>query len=284
MAEYRVADRQSLRAGELEIDHLLMVARAEGDQVREMCARAGVGEGARVIDVGCGPMGALLDLAEMVGPSGSVVGLDSRPAFLEVAGRIVAGRGVGEQVSLVEGDINTADAAQRLGDRPFDAAFLRSVLFHQPDPAETLRHIAALLRPGGRILVCDPLDDPRYPWFDPVVPEAEQAWSLFYRAMEAWGQAPDVARRMPAVCAEAGLEIADQRGYLPMHLSPPVILTITANILTMVRGGIVEVGLASPAEIDRLCAAIYQARERTFRRYVPYVFMQTIIQTPWLTG
>jgi ubiquinone/menaquinone biosynthesis C-methylase UbiE len=51
----------------------------------EACARAGLRSGARAVDVGCGQLGALPVLAEMVGPRGVVVGLDSSPGALAAA-------------------------------------------------------------------------------------------------------------------------------------------------------------------------------------------------------
>src|SRR5262245_19856086 len=64
--------------------------RARGDQERlvrssealspfttEACLRAGLKPGERAIDVGCGPLGALIALAELVGSEGRVTGLDS---------------------------------------------------------------------------------------------------------------------------------------------------------------------------------------------------------------
>ena len=41
--------------------------------------------GARVLDVGCGPGFYCLELSEIVGSSGSVVGVDSSSAMLELA-------------------------------------------------------------------------------------------------------------------------------------------------------------------------------------------------------
>ena len=83
---------------------------------------------------------------------------------------------------VVHGDVNAMEPALVAGDGPFDAAYLRFVLVHQADPAATLRRVAALLRPGGRLLSADLVEDARYPRYDPPVPASERAWELLYAA------------------------------------------------------------------------------------------------------
>jgi cyclopropane fatty-acyl-phospholipid synthase-like methyltransferase len=78
MRDQQVADTYVLEASEAEHSRLIEAARLAADNVRELCARAGVREGARFADIGCGPIGALVELAaEIAGPHGSVVGIDS---------------------------------------------------------------------------------------------------------------------------------------------------------------------------------------------------------------
>src|SRR5262245_25185886 len=64
----QLARTYMLDASDAEHARLIDIARRTGDIVRELCALGDIGEGARVVDVGCGPIGALLDLADIVGP------------------------------------------------------------------------------------------------------------------------------------------------------------------------------------------------------------------------
>ena len=57
--------------------------------------------GDRVLDVGCGPGFYCLELSEIVGSSGSVVGVDSSSAMLQLARARCAGR---DNVVLLEGE------------------------------------------------------------------------------------------------------------------------------------------------------------------------------------
>jgi ubiquinone/menaquinone biosynthesis C-methylase UbiE len=103
----------------------------------------GLGLGMRVLDLGCGVGDLTMLAAETVGPSGSVIGIDSSPQALALArGRVCASpyRNITFTQCAVE---DYTDAA------PFDAVIGRYVLLHQSDPARFLRAAMRLLRPGG---------------------------------------------------------------------------------------------------------------------------------------
>jgi ubiquinone/menaquinone biosynthesis C-methylase UbiE len=77
MSDQQLANTYVLDASEAGHSRLIGLAQQSADNVRELCARAGLREGARLADIGCGPIGALGELAEIAGPHGSVVGIDS---------------------------------------------------------------------------------------------------------------------------------------------------------------------------------------------------------------
>jgi arsenite methyltransferase len=113
--------------------------------VREALA-ASTGE--RILDVGCGPGFYCAELAAEVGPSGSVVGVDSSPAMLELAGRRCAGH---ERVELRQGDA----VSLPVDDVTVDGALCVQVLEYVPDPTVALAEMYRVLRPGGRVVVWD---------------------------------------------------------------------------------------------------------------------------------
>src|SRR5262245_22198608 len=59
-----------------EVERLVATARLRDPHIRDGLRRTGIRPGDKTIDIGCGPLGALLVLADMVGPTGTVVGLD----------------------------------------------------------------------------------------------------------------------------------------------------------------------------------------------------------------
>lgn len=117
-----------------------------GPLTRRLFMEAGIGPGMRVLDVGSGAGDVALLLADLVGPTGTVVGIDTNAAILEGARQRV--RAVGwTNVTFVEGDIRSASFAE-----PFDAAVSRFVLVFVRDPADVLRACARLVRPGGPVV------------------------------------------------------------------------------------------------------------------------------------
>jgi arsenite methyltransferase len=104
--------------------------------------------GDRVLDVGCGPGFYLAELAEQVGPTGSVTGVDASPQTLELARRRTQGRG---NVTLHQADAT----ALPVGDAGFDAALSVQVLEYVADPDAALVELRRVLRPGGRLVVWD---------------------------------------------------------------------------------------------------------------------------------
>jgi ubiquinone/menaquinone biosynthesis C-methylase UbiE len=106
--------------------------------------------GASVLDVGCGTGIALREIAEIVGPEGSVVGLDPSSAMLEEARRRLTG--VLAHVELVVGTATSSG----LESNRFDAVRTERVLMHVAQPFEALRELTRVTRPGGRILLVEP--------------------------------------------------------------------------------------------------------------------------------
>jgi ubiquinone/menaquinone biosynthesis C-methylase UbiE len=104
--------------------------------------------GERVLDVGCGPGFYCAELAEEVGPAGSVVGVDGSEAMLALARRRCEG--------LANVELRAADAtALGVADADFDAALCVQVLEYVADTRAGLAQLHRALKPGGRVLVWD---------------------------------------------------------------------------------------------------------------------------------
>ncbi|WP_329239841.1 class I SAM-dependent methyltransferase [Streptomyces canus] len=112
-------------------------------------AELGLRVGDRVLDAGCGTGRALPPLRAAVGPSGVVVGADLTPAMLEAAVR--AGRHRDGQLLLAD------VAALPLRCRSLDAVFGAGLISHLPRPAENLRELARVVRPGGVLALFHPI-------------------------------------------------------------------------------------------------------------------------------
>jgi SAM-dependent methyltransferase len=128
--------------GEDEVARLEVQGAAIAPATRMILAEAGIRPGMRVLDIGCGAGDVTFVAADLVGPDGSVVGVDRSPDALARARLRAEQRGL-TQVQFIEGDIHDPAPGG-----PFDAIVERLALWGVPDPAALLRRQATVLRPG----------------------------------------------------------------------------------------------------------------------------------------
>jgi SAM-dependent methyltransferase len=133
-----------------ELQRLRRQAQLIDPITRQFLVQAGLAHGMRVLDIGTGAGDVAFLAADLVGPTGQVVGVDRSDAALATA------RTRAEAMSLTNVTFHQSELTEMTFDQPFDAAVGRYVLCFQPDPVSLLRGIAKLLRPGGFILFHEP--------------------------------------------------------------------------------------------------------------------------------
>jgi SAM-dependent methyltransferase len=141
----------ALKLSEAEIARYRGMAEMAIAAESEEMAQAGIVPGAVVADVGCGPGAMSVELARMVGPTGSVLAVDQDPEALEAARSLVAGAGV-DNVVLRQGQAT----ATGLEPGSVDVVMMRHVLAHNGrDEQRIVDHLATLVRPGGCVYLLD---------------------------------------------------------------------------------------------------------------------------------
>ena len=116
------------------------------DLTEYVLRRAGLEPGMRVLDVGSGMGDLSLLAAELVGPSGSVLGIDRSAEAANMAGHRAAAAGQ-HQVRFASADLDAFAT-----DETFDAIIGRLILMYLPDPAATLRKLCEHLSPRGVVV------------------------------------------------------------------------------------------------------------------------------------
>lgn len=180
-----------------EIQRLMLQGRLHNDFTDHALRRAGLRPGMRVLDVGCGPGDVSMIAARLVGQAGAVVGVDAAADVIELARTRAAEQGL-QTISFEATPI--ADISP---DEPFDAVIGRLILMHLPDPVAALRHLAALVRPGGLIVFCESDITPVYSV--PELPLFAAVKDAFARAFRGAGVDPAFGGKLHTVFRRAGL-------------------------------------------------------------------------------
>jgi ubiquinone/menaquinone biosynthesis C-methylase UbiE len=210
--------------------------------------RIGLRPGQSAIDLGCGPRGILDMLAERVAPAGRVVGLDADPAHTTMAAEFAAGRGL----SSVE--IMTADARNTgLAPGSFDLVHARTLLVNLPDPAGVAVEMMRLARPGGWVASTEP--DTEYARCYPSHPAFDRLRDIFTVAFRRNGADPWIGRRVAELFRHAGLDDVQVEARVQMYPPGNSRRTIRLDLVRSMRSQVLEMGLASTAELDELDTA-----------------------------
>jgi 2-polyprenyl-3-methyl-5-hydroxy-6-metoxy-1,4-benzoquinol methylase len=128
---------------EREIQRLIHQAAILRPTTERLLREIGLRPGMRVLDLGCGAGDVSMLAAELVGPSGVVMGIDRNPEVLSVA------RERCREAKLKQVEFKETSLELLSDTTPFDAVVGRYVLLHQADPVAFLRAGAAQVRPGG---------------------------------------------------------------------------------------------------------------------------------------
>ena len=166
---------------EAETRRLIAQSGFHGPFTRRLLEEAGISEGMKVLDVGAGAGDVALLAVQLVGPRGSVVGIDRNPTILETARARAAGL---DNVAFVEGDLRSVETQPN----HFDAVVGRLVFTHLPDPAGALRALARRVRSGGSLAFQEYNLTPGSIVACPPTPLWEQAWGWVRAAARQAGE------------------------------------------------------------------------------------------------
>ncbi|WP_167104999.1 class I SAM-dependent methyltransferase [Mycobacterium sp. DL592] len=182
---------------DVELQRLLLQGRLYNHHTEHALRLAGLREGMRVLDVGCGPGEVSFLAARIVGPTGSVLGVDADGDVIEFARARAAER------ELPTVSFQTATIAELTLDEPVDAVIGRLILMHLPEPVATLRQLAALVRPGGLIAFSE--NDITAARSIPTLPEFAGVTDGIVACFRAVGLDPAFGTKLHSLFRRAGL-------------------------------------------------------------------------------
>lgn len=228
-----------------------------------------IAPGAKVADIGCGPIGVLDLLSTRVGPAGTVVGIEREPRFAAMAGTEIARRGLAN-VSIVEGDaLSTA-----LEPGTFDLVHERLVLINMPPANQQalLASMVRLARPGGLIAV-ESWDRASY-----VVHPESTSWDILnaaYReAVRATNGDGTTGRALPWLLRSAGLTDVRHKVHVRSVEVGERRRTHRLGILEVAKPRILATGRLSEAEFNHHTAALAEHLANPDTLLIDQLFVQ----------
>lgn len=204
--------------------------------------------GQSAIDLGCGPRGVLDLLAERVGPDGRVIGVDADPVSVAMATEFVGERGLGA-VQVLQGDARHTG----LPSGGFDVAHTRTLLVTIPEPAEVVAEMVRLVRPGGWVASIE--FDMEFSLCYPPHEAFARICEIFTVVFSRNGADPQLGRKVPQMFRDAGLIDVEVEARAPLYPQGHSRRTIRLDLVRAMRPQVVEMGVASEAELDELDAA-----------------------------
>lgn len=225
--------------------------------------RAGFTVGQTLLDIGCGPGHATLDLAQIVGPRGRVVAIDRSRRFLDALDRSRAQLGLHHietfELDLDEGVLPALQA---------DGAWSRWVFAFVQRPRDLLVRVREALAPGATLVLHEYIDyatwrlAPRVPAFEHFVRVVMKSW-------RASGGEPEIGLQLPIWLQELGFELRT--------LQPIIDVVSPANFVWQWPKAFVDVGLRRLIDLGAMDAAAAQAVATAFAaaEAAPHTLMVT---------
>ena len=226
-----------------ELERLARQDRLIGPTTRAYFRAAGIAPGMRVLDVGSGTGAVAFLAADLVGPSGEVIGADVAPAAIAAAREAATARGVA-QVSFRQGD-----PAEMSFERPFDAIVGRYVLLFQADASAMLGRLAGHLRPGGVIVFHEP--DWSFVRSDPVAPTYDRCCRWIVETFDRAGTSVNTSSRLRRAFVVAGLPppTMQMRTVIGDAVSAAEWLRALAELAIVLLPAMEQQGVATAAEV-----------------------------------
>ena len=191
--------------GREEMERLENQHRVWVEDNRRFLARAGFGEGATVVDLGCGPGFTTLDLARVVGPEGRVIAVDrdgerSLP-FLEE-------RAAAAGLSNIETRAIELESFE-LPDASVDGVYGRWVLMYlsESDAEALVANVAKWLRPGATCALAEFCNYRHIHMHPPSAHLPAIAEALMRAVTGKRGCNPEIGNALPGLLNRAGLDV-----------------------------------------------------------------------------
>ncbi|MFI6996515.1 methyltransferase [Nocardia sp. NPDC050175] len=237
-----------IRGGVEGRERLRVMAGVLAPMARTLLERLPVRPGERCWDVGSGGGDVTRMIAEMVGPTGRVLGTDIDPAKVALARA--------ESVAYPQVEYRVLDIQGQEPGETFDIAHVRFLLSHLTEPGVAVAAIGRAVRPGGVLAVADV--DFGVPVCCPDLPAYRAFCELYVRTGRHHGADPLIGPRLPLLLHAAGF--TDIRIQIDQPAEPdPAIKLVHVLTLESIADAALDAGLVSAAEMAAMLADLRAA-------------------------
>ncbi|MGE3528948.1 MAG: methyltransferase domain-containing protein [Methyloceanibacter sp.] len=206
--------------------------------------RVGLQPGMSCLDVGAGPGAVMRLMADRVGQTGRVTGIEIDGWLGRQALADLRAQG-GANFDVIAADALTLEAVPGA---PFDLSYCRLFLMHMPDPVAALERMLYWTKPGG-VVAAQEFDFGALA-VEPLCPAMTEFNRLFEGVFRGHGRNLRAGRQLPAQFEAAGLGVPDgtlaEAKYLPLKSLGPMLIGVYQGLFAAAA----ELGIADPVRAE----------------------------------
>jgi len=257
-----------------EITRLGLQHRAWRAIVAEAWQSAGICSGQTVLDVGCGPGYASLDLAETVGPQGRVEAIDKSERFLKALEVMRSERGL-DNINVHRADLE-ADVFPNIRAH---RVWCRWVLCFVRNPRELVAKMANSFESSGTIVIHEYFDYATWRGA-PRCPEIEEFVRAVMSSWRATGGEPDIALQIPHWLEELELQLVHVRPIVNVVAPGSMLWSWLRRFIEVGRQQLVDLGYLQGARSEKIWDAFTAFESAPQNRMVTPGVLEIIARRP----
>ena len=211
--------------------------------------RVGLKSGMSCLDVGSGPGAVMRLMADRIGPTGRVTGIEIDGALGAQALADLRAKG-GAAFEVIEADALKLD---QVPGAPFDLTYCRLFLMHMQEPVAALERMLFWTKPGGTV-VAQEFDFGAIA-VEPLCPAMAEFNRLFEGVFRGHGRNLRAGRQLPAQFEAAGLGLPDgtlaEAKFLPLKDMAQMLIGVYQGLFAAAAGlGIADATRAEQFKTD----------------------------------
>lgn len=209
---------------------------------------AGLESARRVVELGSGAGDVALLASRVIGPQGSVLGIERSAEQVDLARRRTAGLGL-DNVIFMEGDVAGLDGQLAVHPDPVDAVIGRLILMWVPNRQAVLSACARTLPPGALVWFLE-ADCESWEMTHPSCPTWERARGWFVDTVRAVGGEVRMGPRLHRAFRDAGLPAPELRCHTLVAGAGTASVWVFVNALRALLPSMDRLRVATAAEVD----------------------------------